>query len=316
MRRVSKFKNSNKKHNYPYFFFNRILRFQRPKWKFIKIKILRLKKSRKLIIKKIIYKNQLKLFKNIIILKEKIKTCFLYSKFFFFILIKIKKKLKQKNLFFLKFKLKKVIEKNQKITVNKKQRKFILNNFFFNFIHIKSKISFWNRLRFNFKETLLMKFAVLKYFNFCFSNAFFKRLLLKKKSRAYNLSLVFIKPEYRLDFLLWRLKFFLSPYLARKAIRLNLVSIVSKLSFFIPKKLSFNYFLQSGDVVKVNVDFKFKSNLLHFVKVVFLPSFLEIDYYTNTIIILKNFYNLQEEDLNSIIKEPLCYYKFKNFILK
>jgi hypothetical protein len=316
MRRISKFKFSNKKHNYPHFFYNRILHFQRPKWKFIKTKILRLKKTRKSITIKIIFKKKVKLFRNMIFLKEKIKQQFLYSKYFFFFFKKVKKILKKKNISFLKFKLKKFINKKQK-SVNKKQVEFILNNFFFNFVRIKSKISSWNRLRFTFKENLWMKFSVFKYFNFCFSTAFFKRFSFKKKSRVYNLSLAFVQPEYRLDILLWRLKFFLSPYTARNAIRFCLVDIYSKLSVFNTKVPSSTYFVQPGDIIQVTAsNLVFKKVLSHFAKAIYLPSFLEVDYYTNTIVILKSFKTLKEEDLNSIIKEPLCFYKFKNFILK
>lgn len=319
MRRVSKFKFSNKKHNYPYFFFNRVLRFQRPKWKFIKIKILRLKKGRKLVTKKIIFKNKIKLFKNIIFLKKQIKQQFLYSKFFFLFFNRIKKILRKKYISFLKIKLKKIktIKNKLKKFINKKQIEFILNNFFFNFVRIKSKISSWNRLRFNFKETLWMKFSVLKYFNFCLSTAFFKRLTLKKKSKICNLSLTFVKPEYRLDIILWRLKFFLSPYTARNAIRTSLVSVVSNICFLNNIASSPTYFVQPGDLIEINANnFIFKKVLLHFAKSIYIPSFLEVDYYTNTVVILKNFKILNENDLNSIIKEPLCFYKFKNFILK
>lgn len=315
MRRISKFKFSNKNHNYPYFFYNRILRFQRPKWKSIKTKILRIKKNIKIINKKIIFKNQLKLFKNILLLKEKIKVRFLYSNYFLFLLSKIKKSLKRKNISFLKFKLKKYINKKYKV-LNKKQRKFILNNFFFNYMYIKSKILSWNRLHSNFKEMLWMKFSVFKYFNFCFSIPFFKRLLLKKTTKVYNLSLTFIKPEYRLDILLWRLKFFLSPYLVRNAVRLNLISIFSKISFFNAKNISYNYFVQSGDIIQIKNNLNFKVILSHYIKTIFIPSFVEVDYYANQIVILKNYKKLVEKDLNSVIKEPFCFYKFKNFILK
>lgn len=315
MRRVSKFKFLNKKHNYPYFSPNRVLRFQRPKWKFIKKKILRLKKNRKLITKKIVIKKKLKLFKNILFLKSKVKQKFLYSNFFLLFFKKIKKVLKIKNIVFLKLKFKK-LAKLQKSSY-KNQVKFVLNNFFFNFMRVTTKISSWNRLRFNFKETLWMKFSVLKYFNFCFSTAFFKRLYLKKKSRIYNLSLTFVKPEYRLDLVLWRLKFFVSPYVARAAIRTSLVKVLAKINDSHTVSSYSQYFVKGGDLIKINIkNFNFKKNLLHFARSIYLPSFLEVDYYTNTILILKNFKVLTDSDLNSILKEPLCFYKFKNFIFK
>lgn len=311
MRRISKFKFPNKAHNYPFFFYKRILQFKRPKWTYIKIKNLKLIKNQNLLFKKLNFKNKIKLFKNIIFLKNKVKLNFLYSNFFFLILKKIKKILKNKHIVFLKSKLKKLSKKQK--SFRKSQIKFLLNNFFFNFATITTKISSWNRLRFNFKATLWMKFSVLKYFNSCFSIAFFKRLKNKTKNRVYNLSLYFIKPEYRLDLLLWRLKFFTSPYLVRNALRLSVINVNS----YNLKLPHYNYFVKAGDLIKINTKvFNFKNVLMHFIKSFYVPSFIEIDYYVNTVIVLKNFNQLSSLDLNSVIKEPLCLYKFKNFIFK
>lgn len=313
MREVSKFKFFNKKHNYPYFFYNRILSFKRPKWKVIKKKMLLLKRIRRVLAKKVLLKKKIALFQNLLFFKNNLKQKVLYSKAFFSFFKTFKKVLIQKKVSFLKLKLKKFLRKKQK-RITKKQVKLILNNFFFNFIRIKSKISSWTRLRFNFKETLWMKFSVFKYFNFCFSTSFFKRLLKKNKSRVYNTSLAFIKAEYRLDILLWRLKFFISPYMARIAVRHSLISIESK---FINKKISPSYFVMFEDVIKIKkVDFNFKKSLAYFAKSIYLPTYLEVDYYTNMIIILKNVNHLKAEDINSIIKEPLCFNKFKNFVLR
>lgn len=315
MRRVSKFKNSNKNHNYPFFFFKRVLRFKRPKWSYIKIKILKLIKNQNLIIKKVSFKNKLKVFQNILILKKKIKDNFLYSNLFIFFFNKIKSIFKKKHVLFLKIKLKKLRTKYK--FSRKSQIKFILNNFYFNFVRFTTKISTWNRLRFNFKETLWMKFSVLKYFNSCFSITFFKRLNNKTKNRVYHLSLFFSKPDYRLDLLLWRLKFFISPYLVRNAIRISLVNVFSKINYSAVKPVYYNYYVKSGDLIKVNnKNFIFKNNLLHFIKFFYISSLIEIDYYLNSIIILKSYNALNILDLNSVIKEPLCLYKFKNFIFK
>lgn len=317
MRRISKFKFSNKTHNYPFFFFKRILRFKRPKWNSIKIKNFKLIKNQSLITKKLIFKNKVKLFRNILFLKTQVKHNFLYSNCFFNFLRKIKIILKKKHIVFLKSKLKKLRKKYKSFRIRKSQIKFILNNFFFNFVNVTTKISAWNRLRFNFKAALWMKFSVLKYFNSCFSITFFKRLINKTKNRTYNLSLFFIKPEFRLDLLLWRLKFFISPYLVRNAVRCSLINVFSKINYYSLNSVHYNYFVKSGDLIQINTkNFNFKNVLSHFVKSFYIPSFIEIDYYLNTIIILKNYNVLNNLDLNSAIKEPFCLYKFKNFIFK
>jgi hypothetical protein len=62
--------------------------------------------------------------------------------------------------------------------------------------------------------------------------------------------------------------------------------------------------------------YNLKRYFLKYFKIIFIPSFIELDFYTNTIVVLKNFNDFKIEDFSSIIKEPLCLYKFKNYILK
>ena len=187
----------------------------------------------------------------------------------------------------------------------------ILKNFFFNFVTVKSKINSWQRLRFFYKESLFVKNAVRKYFDGQFSFSYFKKLFKKPQTRIFSLSSVFIRPEFRLDILLWRLKIFSSVFFAKQAIRNKQVTVNGFLK-------NFDFYLVKGDVIKFSLTkiYSLKKYFLKYFKVVVIPSFIEFDFYTNTIVVLKNFNDFKIEDFSSIIKEPLCLYKFKNYILK
>lgn len=213
--------------------------------------------------------------------------------------IKNLKNSKQSKKNFLKFNKVKEIKKN------------ILKNFFFNFVAVKSKINSWQRLRFFFKESLFMKNAVRKYFDGQFSLSYFKKAFKKPQTRCFSISSVFIRPEFRLDVLLWRLKIFSSVFFSKMAIRNKQVTVNGL-------NKNFDFYLVKGDVIKFSQvkTYNLKKYFLKYFKVIFIPSFIELDFYTNTIVVLKSFNNFKIGDFSSVIKEPLCLYKFKNYILK
>lgn len=304
MRRLSKFKFKDIRHVYPYQFPLRVLSFNRPKWRVIQRKILFLQKSLKLL------KGQARLilksrnFKNFILVSNLIQQKEMVPKIFGSFFNKFKQIFNVKN-----FRTEKKILKYR----NKKNPKKspLLNNFNFNFTHIKNKFYSWSNRRWFFKENLLMKSSVIKYFDNGFSIAFFKKRFTKNTRKAYVISSAFACPEFRVDVLLWRLKYFNSIYLAQRGIKTNQIFVNNKC-------INSNFFLKQGDVLKTcfNKFYSFKKILAKRFKVIFIPSFVEVDYYTNTVIILKNYFNFIGLDLNTVIKEPLCFYKFKNYILK
>jgi hypothetical protein len=199
-----------------------------------------------------------------------------------------------------------------KIKVDKKNKVILLKNLFFNFISIKSKIHSWQRLRFFQKENLWSKNIVRKYFDGCFSISYFKRLFKKTRTRCFTISSIFIRPEFRLDVLLWRLKIFSSVFLSKYAIRNQKIMVNGLIT-------SFNFYLKKGDIIDFSLEdgyYNLKRHFLKYLKIVFIPSFVEVDFYTNTIIILKSYNDFKISEFSSIIKEPLDIQKFKNYILK
>jgi ribosomal protein S4 len=222
----------------------------------------------------------------------------------------------QKKLLNLNIQIKTLISSRQskktlKFNKIKEIKKNILKNFFFNFITVKSKINSWQRLRFFFKESLFMKNAVRKYFDGQFSLSYFKKSFKKPQTRCFSISSVFIRPEFRLDILLWRLKIFSSVFFSRLAIRNKQVTVNGL-------NKNFDFYLVKGDIIKFSQikASSLKNYFLKYFKIIFIPSFIELDFYTNTIIVLKSFNNFKISDFSSVIKEPLCLHKFKNYILK
>lgn len=187
----------------------------------------------------------------------------------------------------------------------------ILKNFFFDFIFIKSKIKSWQRLRFFYKEALLMKNVVRKYFDGRFSISFFKKLFKKAKTRSFIISSIFIRPEFRLDILLWRLKIFSSVFLVKKAIQ-NKQIVINDIS------KNFDFFLKQGDCIKVFLlkRANLKVYFLKYFKMVCIPWFAEVEPYTNSVAILKSFHEFNLANFFIIIREPLCVQKLKNYITK
>lgn len=110
-----------------------------------------------------------------------------------------------------------------------------------------------------------------------------------------------VKPEYKLDILLWRLGFFKSSYQSCQAINEKRVFINN----ICVKKSTF---LRKGDLVTFSPFYKQDNLVIQKVKTNFLKSqsiltFVEVDYYSNVIIIIKDLNDLGIEDLYLIIKD-------------
>ena len=147
-----------------------------------------------------------------------------------------------------------------------------------------------------------------------FSFVFFKKLkhLNKKLDRMLEYSIYIMKPEFRIDVFLWRLNFFSSCYHSKQSIFTRKITVNGK-------NTHSSYFLKKGDIIQINDSsyhihnyFKYllskKSNILRFF------TFIEIDYYTNTIIILKNYDELTENDIRLYISNYNDVAKFKTFV--
>jgi ribosomal protein S4 len=273
MRRYNRFKILNTKNIFFYFLKKRILSFKRPKWLFAQKKINILKKK---LLNFKSFKNQVLRLQLCVYRKENTK-------------LKIKKTLKP----FIK-----------------KKARNILNSLYVNFKYLQCKFNSWQRARFFFKENLNMKNQINTYFDGGFSVKFYKSLFLNTYSRDYSLCSVFIRPEYRLDILLWRLQIASSLYFAEYIIKKKYVLINSK-------NVGLKHFVKEGDIIFLKniklFNFKNCSDLYIFSNL--LPPYVEVDFYLGQFIILKNWTTFVSKDLISIVRAPLKISRIKNYYL-
>jgi ribosomal protein S4 len=195
----------------------------------------------------------------------------------------------------------------QKIISKKNySQKFLINN-----LRVKKRYKNWDKIETYFTQGLKSKNAVFNYFD----NALGIKHLEKSLRNSNNYLILetllscLIKPEFRIDILLARLGFFCTSYQARQSINSQSVRVNNK-------AVCGNFFLRKGDVItlldslRVTVSKSFRC---------FSPSkkvftFIEVDYYSNTIVIIKNLNELQLEDMHLLSLNPYDLKKIKDFL--
>ena len=126
-------------------------------------------------------------------------------------------------------------------------------------------------------------------------------LFLKKenlKNRNYIFKKLFLRMECRLDIFLWRLKFFNNIYECRKALDKHEILVNGRF-------LGWNTFLQKGDIIEVNSIFNAKAIRSKTFSLSFFNSFIETDYYTGNVVILKDLKELNLNDLSLFVPKRL-----------
>jgi len=212
-------------------------------------------------------------------------------------------------------KIKKIIKNKFKLLKRRKQSIFFLKK--------RNKV-FIKKTRFFFFQGLKVQKRTMPNFNKYYKNClstnrllkqlFDNRLLsLKPASKNYNLCFInfFIKQFFKPEILLSKLSFFNSSEEALQGLSNGSILINYE------KKKS-NYILKSGDIISISNK---KINFFLFQKIIeknyFLKrnffSFLEIDYITGTIIILKDFSTLNFFDFNLFLSFYINLQQFKNY---
>ncbi len=186
------------------------------------------------------------------------------------------------------------IKKNFAKTLNRKK--------FSNTNKIKIRFLSYKRKKQNFKNNLKSKQLLYQIFLDSFNFKLFRKIVLSEKKRK-NIKLnvllsLFLKIEYRIDVALSKLFFFSSLLEARNYIKNGNVLVNNK-------KVVQNYFLKEGDVVQIKNDSlnSTKKILSRNKKTSYFHTFFEIDYYTKTFIVLKNFINLSNLDTSLFLYE-------------
>ena len=176
-----------------------------------------------------------------------------------------------------------------------RRKKYLKKPKFFRFIKIRAKKGRkWKKLIKAYKSGLTIKQSLSYFFGDVINTSFLKKLLLIKK---VPLALLFLfKPLLRLDTLLWKLNFFPSFRSVKQFIfsgRIKVNNLIIKNPIFLKK----------GDIISID-NLKFKRKHPFFLKNFYL-SFCEIDAYSNSILILKDMYNLNEKDICHFFRENI-----------
>jgi len=162
----------------------------------------------------------------------------------------------------------------------------------------------WSKPSLNYKQGIFLKRSLSALYDYTIPVSFFKNELKKKNFISF-----YIKPFFKLDILLWKLNFFSSTYETRQNIRSNRIHVNNKVK-------SINYIVKEGDLITFIDLALINNNLKKKIIPEFFYNFFEIDYYSQTIIVLKNFNLLTSEDLKSFNLEYPDFKPFLNYLKK
>lgn len=146
----------------------------------------------------------------------------------------------------------------------------------------------WDKSSHFFKNQILVNNTIKNLFLNSVSNKCLKKLFLQRNTKFSGVQIFLYKLEFRIDILLARLFSFNTSFLIKENLK-------KKLFFLNNQKISTLITLVKGDVLFipesqiVNFQTKFKSALL-------LHTFIELDFYTNEIVIIKNWNDLVDKD--------------------
>jgi ribosomal protein S4 len=206
------------------------------------------------------------------------------------------------------------VSKPSSLLVSKKKifKKFkIKQKGFSNNLSVQVFFKRWFKLNKKYSENLRLKRITSQIFDSSIRNLFFKTELKKKKSNSLNKQFckILIKPLFKINILLTKLFFFTSVYEANKVLQNKKVLLNGSLV------RQPNVFLKKGDLITFS-EFSFKK-LIHTLNsssfFSFFYNFVEIDHYSKTIILLKDYDSLSNEDINLIYKKYLNIKYFINY---
>jgi ribosomal protein S4 len=192
----------------------------------------------------------------------------------------------------------------------KYKRRLFVNNFL-----TKVNFRYWYRVESHYENGRRIRNVHSSAFDGALDTNFYRdALLFSKKSCLTDLvhSRVLLKPEFRLDILLWKLNFFRSSYQASQAISDRKVQVNGCFR-------KGNYFLRKGDIISFNSKYRaeyldLKESKSAFFSSKVIPTFVEVDYYSNCVVVLKDVEELTVEDFYLLIKDSYCLKKIKDYI--
>jgi ribosomal protein S4 len=162
----------------------------------------------------------------------------------------------------------------------------------------------WDRIKRYYENGRKIRTSILRLFDKTLVAKSFKKFLRRSK-KSFEVTNVYlkmiVKPEYRLNILIWRLGFFRSSYEACQAINEKRVYVNSRC-------VSKSTLLCKGDVITFGPSYKQSNLVIQKIRDSFLIpqsvlTFVEIDYYSNSVVIVKGLSDLSTEDLYLMAKD-------------
>jgi ribosomal protein S4 len=180
------------------------------------------------------------------------------------------------------------------------------------------KVKRWDFNRKLYKNGLSLKRYYYHIFDYIIRNKVLKRIHLQqslryKQNNFINTVLYLLKPNFRLDILLWSLGFFNSVYESRNSI------FGRNVLLNVNRNPQPNNILNAGDIISIlpfkkELSFKkINSKKIYFKKQFYL--FCEIDYYTKTVVVVNDISNvLQSYDNPQVFFKGLDIRKFVSYL--
>lgn len=192
----------------------------------------------------------------------------------------------------------KVIKKKalKKIT----EKKYFITNF--------SRKTRYHSFAYYYLDCLRVKRAIYYLFDNLISYNFFKKatknVILTKSFLLFGI----LKFFFRLDIILWKTNFFNSGYHAQQAIKMGKISLNNAITFRYDFVKKLDHIFISDWSFKIILKNKKNCQLYGFL------AFVEFDYLASSIIVIKNIFELSEEDLNLLLENQIDLLKFKDFL--
>jgi ribosomal protein S4 len=211
--------------------------------------------------------------------------------------------------------IQKLLLSNFSKTQKKKKLKDVKSKKIRNNLFVKVDFKTWEKIKIFYQNGRKITNLIFNVFDQAFTNSELKVNLLGLKASGKILDVyrqTILKPEFKLSILLWRLNLFCSSFQASQAIDEKKVIVNGK-------AVGNNFSILKGDIIYLITENYKKNTNIRKSKIEFsfsdtVSTFVEIDYYSNLIVVIKDLKNLSEQDLYFIRPEFCNLKKIKDYI--
>lgn len=170
----------------------------------------------------------------------------------------------------------------------------------------------WDKVQNYYKAGIQIKRKILALFDDSVKVTRVKKELSKKTKLNNSIFLsTLVKPEFRLDILLWRLCLFSSSFSARQSINNKQITVNHKF-------VAGNFYLKKGDIISFDPESFLKINLPSIFSRIYTQqkycTFVEIDVYSQTLVVVKDLKDLTSDDFNFFVNEYVDLKKFRDYL--